>query len=290
MLGLAVTFVRRMPYGTWRWLHAGLGVAVLLGLYHLILLGIDEPVLPILAVAALILGWRAVRGDWGLGARPYIVDSARRIAEGTIEIALRPLADPLTVAPGQFVLVAFFAGPTYRGCGEFHPFTVSSIGRDDVLRIGVRALGDCTRRMQLMQPGVAARVQGAFGSFLADRLPAPQFWVAGGIGVTPFLGLLRAGGISEPTTLLYLYRTEADAAFLPELRQLAAATPQLSLLAAANGAAPPDLEALLPNARRLAGCECYFCGPPGLVAELKRALRQRGIAARHMHFENFEFR
>ncbi len=290
MLGLAVTFLRRMPYRAWRWLHAALGAAVLLGLYHLILLGIDEPVLPILAIAALILGWRAVRGDWGLAAQPYVVASARRVAEGTVEIALRPLADPLAVAPGQFILVAFFAGPNFRGCGEFHPFTVSSIGRDHMLHIGVRALGDCTRRIQSIQPGVAARVMGAFGNFLAERTSAPQLWVAGGIGVTPFLGVLRAGGISAPTTLLYLNRSETDAAFLPELRAIAAATPLLSLLAVATGSALPDLEHLLPEAQHLAGCECYLCGPPGLVAALKRVLRQRGITARHIHFENFEFR
>jgi predicted ferric reductase len=290
MLGLAVTFVRRLPYRTWRWLHAGLGAAMLLGLYHLILLGIDEPVLPILAVAALILGWRAVRGDWGLAARPYIVAAARPILEGTVEIALRPLGDPLPVAPGQFILAAFYTGPGFRGCGEFHPFSVSSVDGNHVLRIGVRALGDCTRHLQSVQPGVAARVQGAFGSFLAQRPDSPQLWVAGGIGVTPFLGVLRAGGLTTPTTLLYLYRSETDAAFLPELRAIAAATPPLSLVAGATGNAPPDLENLLPDARHLAGCECYLCGPPGLVAALKPVLRRRGITARHIHFENFEFR
>ena len=290
MLGLGLTFVRRMPYRTWRWLHAGLGAAVMVGLYHLVLLGIDEPVLPILAVAALILGWRAVRGDWGLAARPYIVDSARRIAEGTVEVVLRPLSDPLTVAPGQFVVVAFFAGPTYQGCGEYHPFSVSSVECGH-LRIGVRALGDCTRCMQSIQPGVAARVQGGFGSFLAERSSvAPQLWVAGGIGVTPFLSLLRAGGISTPTTLLYLYRTETDAAFLPELRTIAAATPLLSLQAAATGNALPNLERLLPDAQHLAGREFYLCGPPGLVTSLKRALLQRGVTAPHIHFESFELR
>ena len=289
MLGLAATFIRSLRYNTWRWLHAGLGVGVLLGLTHLVLLGIDEPILPIIAVAALILAWRALRGDWGLAARPYIVASARRIAEGTVEVALRPLADPLAVTPGQFVLVAFLAGPTYRGCGEFHPFTASSIDRDDVLRIGVKAVGDCTRGMMSIEAGVPARVLGGFGSFLADRPAAPQLWVAGGIGVTPFIGLLRAGHLGDPTTLLYLYRDEADAAFLPELRAIAASDPRLSLQAVATGDSLPDLERLLPDARRLSGVECYLCGPPGLVGSLKRVLRARGVAARHIHFENFEF-
>jgi predicted ferric reductase len=200
------------------------------------------------------------------------------------------LGDPLTVAPGQFILVAFFTGPGFRGCGEFHPFTVSAIDPDQVLRIGVKALGDCTRHIQSIRPGVAARVQGAFGSFLADPQGAPQLWVAGGIGVTPFLGLLRTGHITAPTTLLYLYRTEEDAAFLPELRVIAAALPLLSLRTAATGSALPDLPRLLPDAQHLAGCECCLCGPPALVAGLKRVLRQRGVTARHIHFENFELR
>jgi predicted ferric reductase len=52
---LAATFSRCLSYGVWRWLHAGLAVGVLLGLLHLVLLAIDEPVLPIITVVALIL-------------------------------------------------------------------------------------------------------------------------------------------------------------------------------------------------------------------------------------------
>ncbi|MBS0527432.1 MAG: ferric reductase-like transmembrane domain-containing protein [Proteobacteria bacterium] len=290
MAGLTITFMRRLPYRAWRWLHAGLGVAVLFGLLHLVLLGIDEPVLPILAAAMLILAWRAMRDELGLAARPYIVESVRRVAAGTIEISLRPLATSLTAMPGQFVLVAFLTGANYRGCGEFHPFSVSSIDRNGVLRIGVKALGDCTRRMQSIQPGVPARVQGAFGSFLAGPPPASQLWVAGGIGVTPFIALLRAGGITSPTLLLYLYKTEAEAAFLAELRALAAETPFLTLQTVETGELLPDLERLLPDAHCLGCRDCYLCGPPELTAALKPALRKRGIAARRIHFENFDFR
>jgi len=93
---------------------------------------------------------------------------------------------------------------------------------DREIRVGVKALGDCTRRIQSVEPGVLARVHGAFGTFLAERPAAPQLWLAGGIGITPFLALLRAGPLSQQTTLVYLYRAEADAAFLQELRAFAA--------------------------------------------------------------------
>ncbi|SBT05165.1 Ferric reductase domain protein protein transmembrane component domain protein [Candidatus Accumulibacter aalborgensis] len=290
MLGLAATFATRIPYRIWRWLHVSLGFGVLVGLWHLLQLGIDEPVLPILALAALFLGWRLLRVDRGLAARPYIVQSAAPVAEGMVEISLRPLAEPIAATAGQFVLVAFFAGPSFRGCGEFHPFTVSSIGADLEIRVGVKALGDCSRRIQGIEPGVLARVHGAFGTFLAERPAEPQLWLAGGIGITPFLALLRAGPVSQLTTLVYLYRTEADAAFLRELRALADSDPQLSLQALATGNEPPEVNDLLPDALKLAGIECYLCGPPGMVAAVRKSLRERGIRLRQIHFENFGFR
>ena len=135
-----------------------------------------------------------------------------------------------------------------------------------------------------------ARVQGAFGSFLADRTSLPQLWVAGGIGITPFLAQLRVGQIKQPTLLLYLYRAEADAAFLEEIRVMAANNPNLSLRTVATGKDVPDLNILLPDATAMAQHDCYLCGPPGMVAGLRKALPNRGITPRHIHFENFEFR
>jgi predicted ferric reductase len=290
MLGLAATFARSLPYATWRWLHVALGLAVLLGLGHLLLLGIDEPVWPLLLIAAALLGWRLLRQDGGLAARPYLVRSVAPVASDMVELTLQPLGDALEVAAGQFVLAAFLAGPQFRGCGEFHPFTVSAVGPGTQLRLAIKALGDCTRHLQSVEPGVLVRLHGGFGHFLAEPPTTPQLWVAGGIGITPFLALLRAAPVSQPTTLLYLYRQPADGAFLAELRALAAANPLLSLRPLASGEALPDLAAVLPEGVALAGCECYLCGPPGLIAAVRRELQQRGISARHLHFENFEFR
>ena len=290
MFGLATTFATRLPYRRWRWLHALLGIGVLLGLGHLLQLGLEEPVLPLLALATLLLGWRFIRDDAGLAARPYIVRSATPVADGVVEIGLQPLAEAVVADPGQFVLVAFFTGPGFRGCGQFHPFTVSSIGTGGEIRVGVKALGDCTRHLQSIAVGVPARVHGAFGSFLADRPATTQLWLAGGIGVTPFLALLRAGPLSQPTTLVYLYRGAADAAYLPELRALAAADRLLSLQAHATGERPPDMASLLPASPDLASRECYLCGPPAMVAAVREVLRRRGVTPRHIHFENFDFR
>lgn len=290
MIGLATTFDRRISYGRWRWLHISLGIGVVLGLLHLLLLGIDEPVLPLLGLAILFLGWRILREDRGWAAHPYIVQHVNPVAQNMVEVSLRPLGDGLAVRPGQFILVAFLDGPAFRGCGEFHPFTVSGSAVKDEIRLGIKALGDCTRHLQSIEPGTMARVDGAFGGFLSEQDAVPQLWVAGGIGITPFLAFLRAGNLRQPTTLVYLYRSEADAAFVTELEQLATANPKLSLRAQATGDRLPDLNTLLPDRASLAGHDCYLCGPPAMVSGLRTALTRLGVKPSHIHLENFEFR
>lgn len=290
MLGLATTFMRRLAYSTWRWLHGLLGLGVLIGFIHVLQLGISAGGLLALAAAVLLLLWRLLRVDLGSAAKPYIVTSVRSVAQSMVEISLKPLAMPVDAVPGQFILAAFFRGPNYQGCGEFHPFTISGLGHEHELRIGVKALGDCTRRMQRLEPGVSARVHGPFGEFLKALPSRPLLWVAGGIGITPFIGFLRQQSVEAPTTLIYLYRDEQDAAYLDELTTLSANSPGLVLQAEATGTGVPNLNRLLPGAEALANHECYVCGPPGLIDAVSRTLLERSVPIERIHFEHFDFR
>jgi len=290
MVGMAASFSYRVHYRLWRILHGLLGAGVLLGLGHIALLGISEAVAAAAMLAIILLFWRVLRVDLGLAARPYVVASVTPIADTSVEVALRPLSTPLIAAPGQFVMVAFSDGLHFRGCREYHPFTVSAIEAGGTIDIGVKSLGDCTRLMQTLEPGVATRIQGPFGAFLAARAAAPELWVAGGIGITPFMALLRASPPACPTILLYLYRIATDAAYLYELQDIATRTPMLTLLAHATGDDLPDLAALLPDAATLSGRHCYLCGPAGLVSGVDRVLRARGVTSDFIHYESFDFR
>jgi predicted ferric reductase len=290
MGGLCTTFASRLRYTLWRWLHGLLGLGTLAGFGHVLLLGIDAGAVFAILAALLMLVWRLIRVDAGAAAKPYVVRSVRRVAEAMVEIALTPLVRGMPAEAGQFVLVAFFRGAHYRGCGEYHPFTISAIDSDQQFRIGVKALGDCTRRMQGLEPGVEARVQGPYGNFLLERPPKPQLWIAGGIGITPFLACLRSAPVEQATRLLYLYRGDADAAFRDELEALAATNDGLSLETHATGAAAPDLAAILPDAHELTGHECYLCGPPGLLDAAGRLLQSRGVPSSQIHSERFDFR
>lgn len=291
MVGLTATFAAQLPYRRWRGLHMLLGVAVLFAFSHVgVLLGEAAPSLGILVLGILALAWRFVASDLGLAARPYRVTAVTNPATGTIEAAVSPCATALCVAPGQFVLAAFGHGKHFRGCGEYHPFTVSRIGPGHRLRLTVKALGQCSRNLQTLEPGVLLRLQGPFGAFLSDSAEAPELWIAGGIGITPFIAALRAQPRLQPTTLIYLYRRDADAAFLDELAEHAQTDSKFDLIAQATGDHPSNVELLLAKVARLRERQVYLCGPPAMVDALAPKLIELGIAPRSIHYERFDFR
>ena len=52
----------------------------------------------------------------------------------------------------------------------------------------MKALGDYTQSLKNLKPGTIAEIEGAFGKFSYTHYgDSPQIWIAGGIGVTPFL-------------------------------------------------------------------------------------------------------
>jgi predicted ferric reductase len=291
MLGLATTFAVHLPYRRWRAFHMILGVAVVLGLLHAqaMLVVPAAAILGLLALAACAFAWRLLAADQGLSSRPYEVRHVEARAARMVELTLTPCVAPLAVLPGQFVMVAFHDDPKYHGCGEFHPFTVSGIDQAGGLRITIKSLGPCSERIQQMAAGVIARVEGPFGSFLSGYVGA-QLWIAGGIGITPFVAELRAGPRRHRTTLIYLFRAEADAAFLEELKALSAQDSLLELFAVQTGPNAADFQTMLDAVTDIAEREVQLCGPPEMVEAAVGELRRRGVSSHAIHSESFDFR
>jgi ferredoxin-NADP reductase len=141
-----------------------------------------------------------------------------------------------------------------------------------------------------VQPGTTVRVQGPFGDFLPGVQDGPQLWVAGGIGVSPFVAALRAGSLAQPTTLLVLLRDARADAFAVELQQLAGQQPRLTLVLRSSRDAGVDLPPLLDAVPGLAQRQVLACGPGPLLQVLAAALAERGVPATALHAESFDFR
>jgi predicted ferric reductase len=125
----------------------------------------------------------------------------QRRTEDLIEITLAPTGPaPLPVAGGQFAYLRV-------GDAHEHPFSVAGVDADGSVRLTIRALGRDTGRLYAeVREGVPATLRGPYGMFDHTLGGARQIWVAGGIGIAPFLGWLAGSG-DQPARVDLFYCT-----------------------------------------------------------------------------------
>ncbi len=146
---------------------------------------------------------------------PCQVSAIRRLNGNTTEVTLTPKGQKLRHQPGQFLFVRF---PRDRALDEAHPFTISSAPGESDIRLSIKASGDFTRSLyQQLSEGAEALVEGAYGLFQYQNGGPKQIWIAGGIGITPFLSFLRRGAINREVDFYYTVRTREEALFLDEI-------------------------------------------------------------------------
>ena len=290
--------IQRMARATYeRWLgaHRLMGLFVIAALVHA---AVVDPVLhrsTLLRVTFLIVGsvgaiaylYRELLARYVIPTFDYEVAGVSRLNPSTLDVELKPLRETIAFKPGQFVFLAL-GGP---GAWERHPFSVSSSPSDPSLRLTIKASGDYTRQMYgQLQPGVPAKLAGPFGGFDYGLGGRCQVWIAGGIGVTPFMSWLRSlnGPVDREIAFYYSVATADDAVHLDEIRDAIDRHETLSLhlvCADKDGRlTPAEVIRDLPQG---SNPWIYMCGPQPMMKSFSSALRQEGIPAAQIRWEQF---
>ncbi|TDQ43649.1 ferric reductase-like transmembrane domain-containing protein [Actinorugispora endophytica] len=292
-LWLSSTLARAaVRYRVWRYTHYlsyPMAVLVFLHSYELGTFLLETPWLRWywLALAwsfAAVCAWR-LAGPL-LSAR-YRLVRAHRVSDTVTLYTLAPLGRRLRPRPGQFChLRTGLLAPS-------HPFSVvESREPGGVLAFAVRNAGPFTGRLAGLAPGATVYLDGPYGTFTAEAGTdgRPSVLVAGGIGVTPFTGLVRSRP-ADGTWLFHVTRAAGDALFADELRARLGARYVNAVSDPASGGAPFDAREIVrrlgPRAARRA--RYFVCGSPGFVAHLTGSLLDQGVTADQLHIERFEW-
>jgi len=135
-----------------------------------------------------------------------------------------------------------------------------------------------------------SQAQGVFG--LPDVRPDRVLLISGGSGITPVLSMLRTlcdENYAGDVVFLHYGYTEHDVAHLVELRELAARHDKVSLVLGYTDADDGDLrgffslEHLEQVAPWYADAKTFLCGPPGLMASVRSAFDEAGLAGQLSH-------
>jgi predicted ferric reductase len=235
--------------------------------------------------------YRETIARYFLPLHDYQVAAVTTIAPGLTDLALTPVGRPLHFIPGQFAML-FLEG---KNGWRRHPFTISGPPRDGILHFTIKALGDDTRSLAtIVKPGMPAVVGGPHGRFANSRGTSRQIWIAGGIGVTPFLSWLRSLDQHPlPAHVDFFYTTFGPAPFATEITDIAAAQENLRLHlhdSSTDGYLTPDtILATIPDDERRES-SIFLCGPGPMVSTFVRRLRAAGIRSRNIHREHFDWR
>jgi predicted ferric reductase len=287
-------------YEIWARLHVALAAAglVLAGL-HVLWLDhlVADPVMRVclVALAGVLLAVLSHRWVWRpLFSRQgaYVVYGVRREGPSVSTLVLAPVhlrRGGMRFDPGQFVWLRLRRAVVGT---EEHPFTIaSSANVTGRLELTVRDQGDFSHRVAALRQGQKVWLDGPHGSFTAtpDRDCAGLVLIAGGVGITPMMSMLRTLAERGDTRRhrLVLAERGSEPLFADELAVLGRRLDLDILRTAGRRVDLALLSDVVPGPPERDHLDYFVCGPPSLLAGSLAALDQLAVPAARVHTEQF---
>jgi predicted ferric reductase len=214
------------------------------------------------------------------------VERSEKLGADITEVTMTSPSGTLPRAAGQFAFVSF-KGAASR---EQHPFTISSGALRDV-RLSIKASGDYTRQLLTGVPiGSAVTVEGPYGVFdYRCGLPR-QVWLAGGIGVTPFLAMVADLDGDFDVTFVWSVHDLSETVYADELGMASERNSRLDFRIH-NSSEQGHLDvASIELAHERREYSYFICGPLPMRKAAMRRLRELGVPRSQVHFEEFRLR
>ncbi len=298
-VGLVAAVGRRSGrrYELWAGVHVLLAAAaIVLAALHLLWLGhlVSDPVLRLVlsALALALLAVLFLRWVW----RPlfsangaYVVYGVRPEGPSTATLVLAPvhLHRGLRFHPGQFVWLRLRR--SVLGTEE-HPFTIASSARvTGRMELTVRDSGDFSATLAALPTGARVWLDGPHGAFTSAPEAPGLVLVAGGVGITPMMSMLRTlaeSGDGRTHRLVVAQRPD-EPLFEPELASLARRLDLHVTRTAGRRVDAPMLHGVLPPEPVRHRLDYFVCGSPSLLAGSLAALEQLGVPAERVNTEQF---
>lgn len=224
------------------------------------------------------------------------------IAEGTMAFYFAKPAD-FQFRAGQSMDMTLLNPPETDAEGNTRTFSIAGAPFDSDLMIATRMRDTAFKRMlRNAAPGLQVKIDGPSGSFTLHRKgEKPGVFLAGGIGITPFLSILRQAEHDKAPHQLYLFysnRRPEDTAFLDLLSEAAQRNPNFHLIATMTAMDKSHREwkgetgsinsgMLAKHLPSPQGPIYYLAGPPAMVAAMRRMLTEAEVDEDDIRTEEF---
>jgi predicted ferric reductase len=290
---------RKIPYNVWRWWHKLSGPLFVIVVLHW--LSIKTPI----AIDSPAGIWLAALSTLGVAAATYKLllypilshHAEYRVVTVTpgaaaVHLELAPVKRAIPFKPGQFGFITI----KEEGLREPHPFTIASGGgADGHIHFLIRSLGDYTRKLvSEVSVGMHADIYAPYGRFERRFESKREIWIGAGVGISPFIAWLkdRSAEAFDTVTLFYFFTAGREFPSIEVLDDIARQR-GAEFIPISAGAASPEFTRRFAEIAVSAGpaaVDVAFCGPKGLLIQIRAQMRNNGIPGVNLRYEYFEFR
>ncbi|MRT92309.1 ferric reductase-like transmembrane domain-containing protein [Ancylomarina sp. 16SWW S1-10-2] len=296
VLFLTMALLKKIPYRFFAKTHIAMAVIYLVLVYHsFALMYIDywtEPIgiiMAIMMIAGTVSSFIVLFGQVG----------KKQKYEGSIQ--------SINTYPDMNMLKLIVKSDKWKGHNEgqfaflkfekkepHHPFTISSAWDKKTKNISftIKALGGYTNNLaNKLKIGDSIILEGAYGNFTFNDNKESQIWIAGGVGITPFLARMeRLAQLDNKQKIDFFYSAfKLDANLKKKLEQVSAeANINLHLFDTSKSALISG-EHIRNAVSDWESASVWFCGPSKMGKSIKKDLKGNGLHSK-FHQELFEMR
>jgi predicted ferric reductase len=312
LIALVVTALWRVKlkirYETWHVSHVALAVlAIAAGMVHMVgwAFYLSDPWKRTLWIGLTIfwiglLLYVRIFKPWFMLRRPYRVAEVRRERGDTSTLVMRPDGHPgFRFSPGQFGWLTLWGSP-FKITG--HPFSFSSSAEatDGRVEMSIRKLGDFTNAIPEVPVGQRVYLDGPYGAFTIGNPADMHVLIAGGVGVTPMMSMIRTladRGDQRPVILLYGSKDWESITFREQMEALQVrlnlkvvhvlANPPVGWTGERGFISAEMFKRHLPPP--YADHEYFICGPNVMMDAIEKVLGELGVPLTKYHSERYSF-
>lgn len=193
---------------------------------------------------------------------------------------------PGTFKPGQF---GYFKFGSDKFKTEVHPFTITS-GKGENISFAPKAIGDFTKNLnEKIDIGDVISFDGPFGDFDYTIGSKKQLWIAGGIGVTPFVSFVRSKIKSDYNIEFYYSFANKENAYFDDIFSNIKDNNFKYYSNNSSEKGHLQFEKIFQKYKNEESFSIYYCGPLSMRRYLINTLSKLNITNYDIHFDKFEY-
>ena len=281
----------KIPYEVWYFAHLPLYIAVVFAFGHQIKTGDMSSGGALfywyifnIVIFGLLIIYRFIKPLFLFNKHSFTVENIVRENENVYSVYLTGRnMNQYKFRSGQYATLIFLQ----KDMWFHHPFSFSNPYNSKNLRFTIKTSGNFTSKVKNIKIGTKVWIDGPLGTFTLNKSVNNKYvFIAGGIGITPILSIIKSIKEKSSAVLLYSNKTDQDINFQKEISDTGIFTHYFNTGKDNNRINIQKIIQICPDFKKR---DFYLCGPEKMTLDLVNNLKESGVTDEQIHFEKFNY-